>query len=206
MDYPFTGSLHRAKHDASIIEVMSIPILKYSFAKHSEVEMTDHDDINIVSRDMLIDGMNLKDKDTKIYKHMIDSLEKFAIENIKNDKCVSIPYIGCLSYDVVLRKMKKDPSLRAASKVMDRESYKNYVVETYYYLKDKQMKLEKKRLLIDKLKRTNKAKYERLYNKLGRAYAEAYIFAISILEYAPFDQEWQDKYDKLMGIVREEYL
>ena len=50
-----------------------------------------------------------------------------------------------------------------------------------------------------KIRRNNKKRYEELYKKLGRAYANMYIKAIRLLDYVPFDLEWEEHYQELKG-------
>lgn len=171
--------------------------LRFDFSKTSDVSMTDHKDYNVGTKDTILAEMNLSEEDEKLYKHMIDSLEKFIVDNIKKRKCVSIPYVGCLSYNLLRKEMRNNPSLKIARKQMEKEEYKKYAAETYQIIKDKHTKLKERKVLLFKTKRLFKKKYEELYNKINPAYANAYIYAMTLFEYIPFNEEWENKYQEL---------
>ena len=40
-------------------------------------------------------------------------------------------------------------------------------------------------------------KYDTLFKRLGKAYAEMFIYSIYILEEIPFDNEWEEQYQSL---------
>lgn len=168
------------------------------------------DNFIIVSKNKndIFNELDFKDDDERyLCESIINNLEKSIADGIKNLKTVQIPYIGCVRINPVKRKFREAKlHLSAVRKNITKEQYKEHVRSFVIDLQETQKKEDKIKINIIKLKRNNKKKYYELYKTLGKAYAEMFIKAIYLLDYIPFEQEWQDKYDELSGIDRDKLL
>lgn len=138
------------------------------------------------------------DDDALIMKSIISSLEKEAAQAVRDNKCVSIPYVGCV---------RKNAKHREALKIMDeiKESYRNMSAEEYRAyckrtFKDIALTVnynEYVKRCIRHIRAINREEYDRLTFLYGIHYANIYIKSIYWLEYIPFDPEVQAAYDRL---------
>lgn len=163
----------------------------------------DTDDYSIITKNTkdILNDMNFEDEDDRYMCYsIINNLEKFASDSIRNMKIVSLPFIGCLRISPVRRKLRDTKlHLHNIRQAMTKEEYKEYVTGLVKEWNEEQREADAEKLLMTKIKRNNKKKYEELYKKLGRAYANMYIKAIRLLDYVPFDLEWEEHYQELKG-------
>ena len=163
----------------------------------------DTDDYSIITKNTkdILNDMNFEDEDDRYMCYsIINNLEKFASDSIRAMKIVSLPFIGCLRISPVRRKLRDTKlHLHNIRQAMTKEEYKEYVTGLVKEWNEEQREADAEKLLITKIKRNNKKKYEELYKKLGRAYANMYIKAIRLLDYVPFDLEWEEHYQELKG-------
>lgn len=129
---------------------------------------------------------------------IITNLEKSVSDTIRNMKVAQIPYIGCLRINPVKRKFR-DAKLHLSSvrKSLTKEQYKEHVRSYIIDLKEQQAEADRIKLEITRIRRNNKKKYDTLFKRLGKAYAEMFIYSIYILEEIPFDAEWEEQYQSL---------
>ena len=129
---------------------------------------------------------------------IISNLEKTASDTIRNMKVAQIPFIGCLRINPVKRKLRDAKlHLRAVRKSLTKEQYKEHVRSYVIDLKEKQIEEDRIKLVFTRIRRNNKKKYEQLFKKCGRAYAELFIMSIYWLKEVHFDQEWEEHYQSL---------
>lgn len=163
----------------------------------------DTDDYSIITKNTkdILNDMNFEDEDDRYMCYsIINNLEKFASDSIRDMKIVSLPFIGCLRISPVRRKLRDTKlHLHNIRQAMTKEEYKEYVTGLVKEWNEEQREADAEKLLMTKIKRNNKKKYEELYKKLGRAYANMYIKAIRLLDYVPFDLEWEEHYQELKG-------
>ena len=163
----------------------------------------DTDDYSIITKNTkdILNDMNFEDEDDRYMCYsIINNLEKFASDSIRTMKIVSLPFIGCLRISPVRRKLRDTKlHLHNIRQAMTKEEYKEYVTGLVKEWNEEQREADAEKLLMTKIKRNNKKKYEELYKKLGRAYANMYIKAIRFLDYVPFDLEWEEHYQELKG-------
>ena len=161
----------------------------------------DTDDYSIITKNTkdILNDMNFEDEDDRYMCYsIINNLEKFASDSIRAMKIVSLPFIGCLRISPVRRKLRDTKlHLHNIRQAMTKEEYKEYVTGLVKEWNEEQREADAEKLLMTKIKRNNKKKYEELYKKLGRAYANMYIKAIRLLDYVPFDLEWEEHYQEL---------
>lgn len=129
---------------------------------------------------------------------IITNLEKSASDTIRNMKVAQIPYIGCLRINPVKRELREAKlHLSSVRKSLTKEQYKEHVRSYVIDLKEQQAEADRIKLAITRIRRNNKKKYDTLFKRLGKAYAEMFIYSIYILEEIPFDAEWEEQYQSL---------
>lgn len=161
----------------------------------------------IISKDTndILNDMDFNDEDERLLcESIITNLEKNAASSIREMKTVSLPFIGCIRINPIKRKLR-DAKLHLSlmRKNMTKAEYKQHVKDIVHEFGQEMDKADAEKLIMTKIRRNNKKHYDELYKKLGRAYAEMFIFSIRALKDIPFDKEWQEKYDELAGIDRE---
>lgn len=155
-------------------------------------------DINIKTQKDILNDLKLNDDDKLICRSIIENLEHFAAENIRKLNTVQLPFIGCIRINPVKYKFKHQKlQLSTIRHNTTKEEYKNYVRDTYNELTKEAKEQDKRKLYLTKVKRNNKNKYEILYKNLGKAYANLFIYSITLLEEIPFDVEWEYHYQSL---------
>lgn len=129
---------------------------------------------------------------------IISNLEKTASDTIRDMKVAQIPFIGCLRINPVKRKLRDAKlHLRAVRNSLTKEQYKEHVRSYVVDLKEKQKEEDRIKLTFARIRRNNKKKYEQLFKKCGKAYAELFIMSIYWLKEVPFDSKWEEHYQSL---------
>lgn len=151
------------------------------------------------NRNDILDELSFENEDERlICDSIIDNLELTAAEGIKNMKVAQLPFIGCVRINPVKHALK-DFSLnfKTARQHMTKSEYKDHVRSYVNDLQDKQKEKDRQQWIITRTKRKNKKKYEELYKRLGKSYAELFIQSIIWLKEVPYSQEFEDKYKEL---------
>ena len=161
----------------------------------------------IISKDTndILNDMDFNDEDERLLcESIINNLEKSAAAGIRDMKIVSLPFIGCIRINPIKRKLR-DAKLHLSlmRKNMSKADYKQHVKDIVHEFGQEMDRADSEKLIMTKIRRNNKKRYDELYKKLGRAYAEMFIFAIKSFKEIPFNKEWQEKYDELSGINRD---
>lgn len=138
------------------------------------------------------------EEDNKIMSDIIKNLEECIYDGIKSNKVVAIPYIGMLGKNEVAVELKSERTLIALSRHhMTREDFKQF----YRELKEEcaeRVRIKRQYLTyMRKVRIEQKSKYEKLLTKFGKVYAETWLFAWSMLDYVPFEQDVEDAYQAL---------
>lgn len=129
---------------------------------------------------------------------IISNLEKTASNTIRDMKVAQIPFIGCLRINPVKRKFRDAKlHLRTVRNSLTKEQYKEHVRSYIVDLKEKQKEEDRIKLIFARIRRNNKKKYEQLFKKCGKAYAELFIMSIYWLKEVPFDSKWEEHYQSL---------
>lgn len=129
---------------------------------------------------------------------IISNLEKTASDTIRNMKIAQIPFIGCVRINPIKRKLRDAKlHLRAVRKSLTKEQYKEHVRSYVIDLKEKQKEEDRIKLAFIRIRRNNKKKYEQLFKKCGKAYAELFIMSIYWLKEVHFDVKWEEHYQSL---------
>lgn len=155
----------------------------------------------IVSKDKndILNELDFENEEERLLcDSIISNLEKTVSDTIRSMKVAQIPFIGCLRINPVKRKLRDAKlHLRAVRKSLTKEQYKEHVRSYVIDLKERQKEEDKIKLAFTRIRRNNKKKYEQLFKKCGRAYAELFIMSIYWLKEVPFDQEWEEHYQSL---------
>lgn len=163
----------------------------------------DNDEFSVViknRKDIINDIKFDSEKEKMLCNDIIKSLENFAADNIKDMKVVNLPLIGCVRINPVRRALRdKKLHLSLIRQNLSKEEYKDYVRDTVIELKEKQKDIDRYKVRFNKIKSIYKDKYTKLYNKAGRSYADMYIAAMTMFKEVPFDEEWEETYQRLNG-------
>lgn len=151
------------------------------------------------NRNDILNDVEFENEDERILcDSIITNLEIYAADRIRNMKTVSLPFIGTIRIDPVKHEFKEHKlHLGAIRKSLTKEDYKEHVRSFIYDFKNKQIEIDKNKIVLANIKKNNKIKYEKLYKTCGRAYAELFIKAISWLKEVPYSQEFEDYYKEL---------
>lgn len=163
----------------------------------------DNDEFSVViknRKDIINDIKFESEKEKILCTDIIKSLENFAADNIKDMKVVNLPLIGCVRINPVRRALRdKKLHLSLIRQNLSKEEYKDYVRDTVIELKERQKDIDRYKVRFNKIKSIYKDKYTKLYNKAGRSYADMYIAAMTMFKEVPFDEEWEETYQRLNG-------
>lgn len=162
-------------------------------------ELSSNNTFKTKSRNDIINDIKFASTESSdICNDIITELEKTMASDIKAYKTVQIPHIGCLKRDKFRTDISKYyTNFKAARQNMTLEEYKSHVRAYVKDMYDSYRQVEARLRAINRLKFANKNKYKEIGIKLGKAYAEMYIFSIYLLKEIPYDEEWELKYNEL---------
>ncbi len=151
------------------------------------------------TKDDILNELDFESEEERLLcDSIISNLEKTASDTIRSMKVAQIPFIGCLRIDPVKRKLRDAKlHLSAVRKSLTKEQYKEHVRSYVIDLKQQQAEEDRRKLIFKRIRSNNKKKYEALFKKCGRAYAELFIMSIYWLKEVPYSQEWEEHYTKL---------
>lgn len=157
----------------------------------------------IISKDTddILNDMDFNDEDERLLcESIINNLERDAAAGIRDMKIVSLPFIGCIRINPIKRKLR-DAKLHLSlmRKNMSKGDYKQYVRDIVTEFREDMEKADSEKLIMTKIRRNNKKRYDEYYKKLGKAYAEMFIYSIRLMKDVPFDREWEEHYQSLKG-------
>ncbi len=160
-----------------------------------------NDEFIIISKtkDDILDELDFNDEEERLLcDSIITGLEQYVADTVRSMKVAQIPFIGCLRINPIKRKLRDAKlHLSAVRKNLTKEQYKEHVRSYVIDLKEQQAKEDRFKFNIIRLKRINKKKYEELFKKCGKSYAELYIKSIYWLKEVPYSQEFEDRYREL---------
>lgn len=151
------------------------------------------------NKDDILNELDFENEEERLLcDSIITNLEKNASDAIRNMKVASLPSIGCVRINPVKRKLRDAKlHLSIVRKNITKEQYKEHVRSYVIDLKEQQEKEDKLKLIFTRIRRNNKKRYDILYKRFGRAYAEMFIHAIYLMKEVPFDKEWEEYYQSL---------
>lgn len=145
----------------------------------------------------ILDDINLHGEDRLLCKSIIDSLEKEAAVNIRNEKCVSIPHIGTIQknwYRSKLISHYKD--FKEARKTMSKDEYMRYTASVMDEEKRKHKEEEDRIKNLQRFKRRFLKRWTALTKDRGTVYANLWLYAIIKLDIVEFDPEIEEVYER----------
>lgn len=157
------------------------------------------DDYILIYKDLnnILDDIGFQDEERILCKSIIESLEKEASINIRQNKCVAIPHIGTIQknwYRTKLISHYKD--FKEARKTMTKEEYKEYTAKVMEEEKQKHYEEEDKIKNERKFKKKLLPTWIKLSKKHSATYANLWLYAMSQLEIIEFDEEVEEIYER----------
>lgn len=151
-------------------------------------------DINDILEDIEFDNID----DELICKDIITHLETTAAEEIKNDKCVQLPFIGSIRKNPLRKVLDENrTAFKLVAKNFSKEDAKAHYASVFQEKKNELRLEDYKKAKLKEVRNRNKTKYEQLYTHLGPAYANMYLNAILMMRMVEFDQDFEDKIREL---------
>lgn len=172
---------------------------KQSILENHGLELSNDFVIIRKTKNDILNDMDFEDEEERLLcDSIITNMETYAAKSIKEMKVVQLPFIGCVRINPVKTELKQVcTNFKFARRYMTKDEYKNHVRSYVIDIKEKQEEKDRLKIIINKIKRKNKKKYEALFKHLGKAYAEMFIYSIYILKEVPFDAEWEEHYQSL---------
>lgn len=151
-------------------------------------------DINDILEDIEFDNID----DSLICKDIITHLETTAAEEIKNDKCVQLPFIGSIRKNPLRKVLDENrTAFKLVAKNFSKEDAKAHYASVFQEKKNELRLEDYKKAKLKEVRNRNKTKYEQLYTHLGPAYANMYLNAILMMRMVEFNQDFEDKIREL---------
>lgn len=151
-------------------------------------------DINDILEDIEFDNID----DELICKDIITHLETTAAEEIKNDKCVQLPFIGSIRKNPLRKVLDENrTAFKFVAKNFSKEDAKAHYASVFQEKKNELRLEDYKKAKLKEVRNRNKTKYEQLYTHLGPAYANMYLNAILMMRMVEFNQDFEDKIREL---------
>lgn len=151
-------------------------------------------DLEFVEKELddVIEEMNVSDEEALLMKDIIIHLETTAAQEIKNDKCVQLPYIGSIRKNPLRKTLDENrTAFKISSKILTKEQFKEHAASVFKSRKDELRLEDYKKAKIREIKNRNKAKYEKYFIELGPAYANMYLNAILLMRMVEYDDEFE---------------
>lgn len=152
-----------------------------------------------VIKEDIINSLEFNNKEDRILcSSIIDNIEKSISNTIKNNKCASIPYIGCLrrkfNSGVLVKEKFKLSNVR---KVLNKEDYKEYCRTVFNeYKHEANLKtIETKR--VKRIRKIFKKQYETYLRTINKSYADMFLFSVSNFTQVEFNEEIEEQYSRL---------
>ena len=158
-------------------------------------------DLDYIEKDIndILEDINFNNIDDElICKDIITHLETTAAEEIKNDKCVQLPFIGSIRKNP-LRKVLDDnrTAFKLVAKNLSKEDAKAHYASVFQEKKNELRLEDYRKAKLKEVRNKNKTKYEQYYTHLGPAYANMYLNAILMMRMVEFNQDFEDRIREL---------
>lgn len=146
--------------------------------------------IGVIKKD-IIDDIEFDNNDDKlICDAIINSIEKFASENIKNNKAVALPSVGCIRRSIYRQAVIKDrDKIHSMRKHMNNTEYKEYMKDYFGNIKCNDIEQTKEKLRLKRINKVFKKRYDKYVRLINKSYADLFIFSVSYFNQVEFDSE-----------------
>lgn len=139
-----------------------------------------------------------KEDDDLLCKDIILHLENTAAEEIKNDKCVQLPFIGSIRKNPLRKVLDSNrEAFKLARKQLEKDDFKAYCAEVFKDKKDELRLEDYRKAKVKEIRNKYKTKYEQYFTHLGPAYANMFCNAILMMRMVEFDEEFEETYNRL---------
>ena len=147
----------------------------------------------------ILDSIDFADETERLLcKDIIQHLEQTTADEVKNGKCVQIPFIGSIRKNPMKQVLEDNrANFRQIAKNNTKEEAKKQFAFVFKQQKDELRREDYYKAKLKEVRNRHKDKYERYYKLIGPAYAN--MFLVSRLHYTPveFDKELEDKLQEL---------
>lgn len=151
-------------------------------------------DINDILEDLDFDNLD----DTLITKDIITHLENTAAEEIQNDKCVQLPFIGSIRKNPLRKVLDENrTAFKLVAKNLSKEDAKAHYASVFQEKKNELRREDYRKAKIREVRNKNKTKYEQYFTHLGPAYANMYLHAILMMRMVEYNQDFEDRLKEL---------
>lgn len=159
-------------------------------------------DIDVIERRELIDSMNLTEEEKLILNDIVLDVEELVVDYLNKDKLGIIPYLGTFKLNGGIRNIAKhSEEIKAAKKAgATNEELKNMQLKLYIDGVRKDDAKNKEDKIYRRIKKVYKDEYNELYQNLGKAYAEMFIWTKTLLKPIEFNQAFQEAYERLNSV------
>lgn len=155
-------------------------------------------DINVIERNELINSLEIKDEEKIILNDIVIDIEELVKVNLENDKVGFIPYLGRFKLSSGIRNLERhrEEIKKANASGMSKEELKKLTIEIYTEGIKQENKINDEERIYRNFKKIYKKEYNRLYQDLGKTYAEMFIWTLTLLRPIEFDAEFQRAFEK----------
>ena len=146
--------------------------------------------------------MNLTEEEKLILNDIVLDVEELAVDYLNKDKLGIIPYLGTFKLNGGIRNIAKhSEEIKAAKKAgATNEELKNMQLKLYIDGVRKDDAKNKEDKIYRQIKKVYKDEYNELYQNLGKAYAEMFIWTKTLLKPIEFNQAFQEAYERLNSV------
>ena len=169
-------------------------------------EIADEYQIIVKNKNDILNEMDFENEEERVLcDDIITNLEKMIADSISSMKVAQIPFIGCVRINPIKRKLR-DSKLHLSNirKSLTKEQYKEHVRSFVIDMKEKQKQEDRNKVVFHRIRSNNKKRYEELFKRCGRAYAELFIMSVYWMKEVPYDADWEFQYQVLSGKIHEE--
>ena len=147
----------------------------------------------------ILSDINFETEDDKLLmKDVISNLESVVAEEVKNGKCVQIPYIGSVRKNPLKETLEKNrTNFRIAAKSLSKEGFKEHCSLVFKKKKDELRIQDYEKAKLKQIRKRHQKEFEQLYINIGPAYANMYIFSKTLMKAVDFNEEFEDKIQEL---------
>lgn len=147
----------------------------------------------------ILEDMNFYSNDDKLLcGDIINHLEKTAAEEIQNNKCVQLPFVGSIRKNPLKKTLDEHrEKFTIAKKCLNKEDFKEYTSDVFRKRKEELRKEDYIKVKYREIKNKYKRKYELFYTQIGPAYANMFIKSVMMFDIVHFDEEFEEQYNIL---------
>lgn len=149
--------------------------------------------------DDILDNLDFNtDEEKLLCKDIILHLETTAAEEIKNNKCVQLPFIGSLRKNPLKQVVEDNrANFRKIARTNSKEEAKIKFAAVFKAKKDELRKEDYYKAKLKEVRNRNKTRYEQYFTHIGPAYAQMFLVSRLNFTMVEFDKELENKLQEL---------